>query len=300
MSKYIIGVDGGGTKTLGALFNLDGLEVKRVQNGFSNFSVDETKTRRSITHTLDKLYEGVQPSDVIHIVMGIAGVSKLKNKEQFISEIESKYQTKVTVVTDAEIALYSIKKDTNDCVIMVLGGTGSVVMISENDETSFIGGFGHLLGDEGSGYHLAITALRQIIRESEENKELSNISKEILKEIGAKNHIEIKNFVYNNSKSDIARLSKFIADFALDGDPQAKQLFIQEGKHLARQAIVAFKKLDTCNRVTIGIRGGFLLHAPFVKETLIRELKRNEVDFIIDTKPVEPVIGAYYLGKKKL
>jgi len=49
-----------------------------------------------------------------------------------------------------------------------------------------------------------------------------------------------------------------------------------------------------------GWGGGFLLNAPYVKETLIEELRKSIKDFEIDIYPIEPVIGAYYLGFLKL
>ncbi|MBU1020963.1 MAG: hypothetical protein KJ847_07070, partial [Firmicutes bacterium] len=219
---------------------------------------------------------------------------------QFIEEIRADYQSSVNMVTDAEIALYSIKRETDDSVIMVLGGTGSAVVLSENDESTMIGGFGHILGDEGSGYHLAITALKEIITQYEEGKKKTDLTLAILQEIKAKDHFEIKNFVYNKSKNEIARLSQFIAEYAINGNEEAIKLFKNEGVHLARQTLNAYNKLHIHNRVTIGIRGGFVLRAPFVKEALIEELNKYKLNYILDDLSLEPVYGAYYLGLRHL
>ncbi|MCF7925333.1 MAG: hypothetical protein K9L26_02265 [Candidatus Izimaplasma sp.] len=298
MSNYIIAIDGGGTKTLGVLYTLDGIEEKRVIHGFANFSVDELATQLNLKKTIDDLIKDVDTSNILGIVMGVAGVSKLSNKAQYIRNLEHKYHTKVIIVSDAEIALYSIKKDTDNCVIMVLGGTGSAVMLNDETGTNIIGGFGHILGDEGSGYHLAITALRKIIGQYENNQKISELSKEILKHLDITNYVKIKRFVYNNKKSEIAKLSLFISKYAIQGNDEAKRLFVFEGKHLARQTILAYKKLDTCQKVTIGIRGGFLQNAPLVKETFVNELEQNNIDFDLDESKVEPIIGAFYLAKR--
>lgn len=296
MSKYYIGVDGGGTKTLGVLFNKDGLQLKRVEMGFANFSVDETISKSNVLEVLKNLMFGIRNEELIHIQLGIAGASKLNNKEQFIDLIEKKYDTPCDLVTDALIALYSIKKNNDQNVIMVLGGTGSVVTVKENEDVYYIGGFGHLLGDEGSGYHLAINALKNIILEFENNEEFSELSIAILKEINAETHYDIKKFVYQNSKKDIAMLSQFISNYAIKGNTKACELFVTEGKHLARQTLQAYNKLKTDKRVVIGLRGGFLLNAPLVKDVLIEELSKMQIEYEIYTNMVEPVIGAYYLG----
>ncbi len=301
MSNYIIGVDGGGTKTLGVLFTEKGIERKRVEFGFANFSVDESISKSNIESVLTELTNNLSENDyIIQIVLGIAGASKLENKDEYVEKLRNKFKSNVVMVTDADIALYSILKDEDKSAIMVLGGTGSVIMSNENHEINMIGGFGHLLGDEGSSYHLSITALKKIIDEYENNKKHSRLSKEILKEIKAENHYDIKNFVYNSSKSDIAKLSRFIAEYAINGDEEAIEMFKEEGKHLGRQTISAFNQFKLNYPVIIGLRGGFLQNAPFVKETLIEELDKEKINYEIRENNVEPIIGAYYLALSKI
>jgi len=301
MSKYIIGVDGGGTKTLGAVFNLNGEIASRYETGFANFSANEEISKVNIEKTLDKLIKTFSESDeLVHIQLGIAGHSKLKHKEDYVKHLKYKYNTSVDMTNDALIALYSVKKDLEMNVIMVLGGTGSVIMSSNGEGYTIIGGFGHLLGDAGSSYHLAITALKKIISEYEENKEFSELSIALLHEIGANDHYEISKFVYNSTKSEIAKLSIFISKLALKGNKDAIKLFIDEGEELGKQTYLAYRKLETNKKVIIGIKGGFLLNAPYVKETFINELDKLKINYEILKEQVEPVVGAYYLGLKKI
>lgn len=297
MSRYIIGIDGGGTKTLGVLYDIEGNEIDRVTKGFSTLSVDEEKAIENIIDTIDYLYDKTPKNDLIlHIQMGIAGASKLRSKAAFLSNIELRYKATSSLVTDAELALNSIPKNDLKNVIMVLGGTGSVVIGKNNNQNNIIGGFGHLLGDEGSGYHLAISALKDIISQYEQGENVSELSAMILKEIHADDHFEIKDFVYNNKKSDIAVLSLFISKKAIEGNLEAIQLFKNEGKHLARQTYAAYKKIDSNEPVIIYIRGGFLLNAPYVKETMFQTLQEQNMKYEIFEDQVEPIVGAYNLG----
>ncbi len=301
MSKYLIGVDGGGTKTLGAIFKMNGEIVKRYETNFANFSADETISKINIEKTLDYLVGWLEEDDeLVHIQLGIAGHSKLTNKAEYMKHLRYKYNTSVDMTNDAMIALYSVKKGSNMNVIMVLGGTGSVIMSSNGEGYTTIGGFGHLLGDAGSSYHLAITALKRIISEYEANQEFSELSRELLEEIGAKDHYEISKFVYNSTKSEIAKLSIFISKLALNGNQDAIKLFVDEGENLTKQTYSAYQKLGTDEKVIIGIKGGFLLNAPYVKETFINELNKLKINYEILKEQVEPVVGAYYLGLKKI
>ena len=68
MSKYIIGIDGGGTKTLGAVFNESGEIVNRVEYGFANFSANEEISKANIEKTLDKLVSDISPEEAHDIL----------------------------------------------------------------------------------------------------------------------------------------------------------------------------------------------------------------------------------------
>ncbi len=300
MSKYIIGVDGGGTKTLGVLYSLQGEEIKRSISGFANFSVNEKETIEHLQKVLDKLTKDIDLVDLSMIQIGIAGYSNFTRKADLKNDLIKKYHCEVSLVTDAEIALYSVKKTSEMHVIMVLGGTGSAVMYEVAGEVKLIGGFGHLLGDEGSGYHLAITALKNIINQYEEQKEITPLTHNILKEIGAESYSEIKTFVYNNKKTEIAKLSEFIAEYALNKDVEAINLFENEGRLLARQALKAYQAMNAPREVIIGIKGGFLLNAPYVKDALVSELNNYNISYTLDASTTEPVLGAYYLAKRQL
>ncbi len=300
MNKYIIGIDGGGTKTLGVLYNLEGTELKRVEFGFSNFSMGEEEAKQNIELTITELCKDLEDDRILYIQMGIAGISKLRNSSVYRSKLETMFNASISIDSDALIALYSVKKDQNVNVILVIGGTGSVLMIGEDDDVQIVGGFGHLIGDEGSAYHLVTSAFKKIIEDKESNKPDTDLSIKILKEIKAPDYQAIKDFVYNENKKTIAGLSRFIADRAINQDPDAIDLFVREGKFLAKQTINAYHKIKNKHDVIIALRGGFLLSAPYVKETLMKELGRHIKDYQIDVLQVEPVIGAYYLGFLKL
>ncbi|MCF7931255.1 MAG: hypothetical protein K9L02_07080 [Acholeplasmataceae bacterium] len=300
MNKYIIGIDGGGTKTLGVLYNFEGVELNRVEFGFSNFSMGEEEAKQNIEKTLDELCKNLEEDRELYIQMGIAGISKLREQNLYKAKLETMFNAQVSLDSDALIALYSVKKDQNVNVILVIGGTGSVLMIGEDDHVQIVGGFGHLLGDEGSAYHLVTSALKKIIEDKESNQPDTDLSIQILKEIKAPDYQAIKDFVYNENKKTIAGLSRFIANRALNHDPDAIELFIQEGQFLAKQTLNAYHKIKNKQDVIIALRGGFLLSAPYVKETLIKELGKHIKDYQIDIHQVEPVIGAYYLGFLKL
>lgn len=300
MSKYIIGVDGGGTTTLGVLYDLEGRELKRKISGFTNYNIDLEKAKLHMIEILDDLTIDLKETDEIFIQMGVSGYSKILDKETYEKDLALRYHATVSLESDVLIALYDVKKDKDANVIVVIGGTGSVLMFVNQDQLEQIGGFGHLLGDEGSAYHLSMNALRDIIKHYENNNSYDEFAKSILNHLGIKDKFGVRDYVYANDKTTIANLAKHVSKLANEGNLKAKELLEEEGRQLARQTVQAYLKLRNKEEVIIALRGGFLLNAPYVKETLIKELKMSIPSFKIDESDESPVKGAYYLSLLKL
>ncbi len=296
MYDYIVAIDGGGTKTAGVLYSLEGKALRHALKGFSNFAIDEVTAKKNIYDLIDELLQSLNYNKV-YIQMGIAGASKLFNKERFLKEMENRYKATANLVTDATICLYAIEKKPNDALIMAIGGTGSAILIEKDNVIYRSGGWGHILGDEGSAYHLVITAIKNIIYEYEHNLPYSPLSKHLLKVMEIDDIFDIIEYVYNRDKSTIASLSLEIQKVAKNNDKYAKKLLKDEGLLLARQIINAYKRFTKDEYVVISLRGSFVLKALFVKEIVLEELKKNISNYRIDFEGNEPVYGAYVLAK---
>ena len=298
MIKYIIGIDGGGTKTLGVLFDLEGKELHRVKEGFSNFSVDEKIAIENITLTIEKLLKNVSvhPNEV-YIQLGIAGATKMKDKGLDVL-LQARFNQPVSLETDALVGLYSVKR-TDESVIMAIGGTGSAIMSLEDGKTNTIGGYGHLLGDEGSAYHLVISAFKNLIHEAETETPFSPLSKALLAHMNATSEQDVIPFIYSKNKSEIASISRITGPLARSGDPLTTTLYKNEGQLLAKQIVQAKTNYIKSDKLIIAPRGAFVLEAPFVMDAMVEYLKEHIKAFDIDLAPQEPVVGAFNLAMAK-
>jgi N-acetylglucosamine kinase-like BadF-type ATPase len=300
MDKYLIAIDAGGTSTDGALFNFDGKVVKTCKEGSGNYKVNATKAKEHIKQCVEKLLLACSKENVKLIQIGMAGMPNEEEKKSLLNELETTFQIRVDIVSDALIALLSIEHSKNECPLLILGGTGSIVMIDNGEKTHRFGGFGHLLGDEGSAYDVVIRAFKEIIDIGESNQEETMLYKELLKQINAKDYLEIKDFVYKKTKEDIASLAKVIGVLANYNDQQSKRLLQEEGKLLAGITIKAIKNTSSCKKFVVGLRGGFLNEAPYVKDSLLQTLDKIQLDYTLEKYPGNPLQGAYYLGLRKI
>ena len=297
--KYIIGLDGGGTKTIGVLYGDSEKELYRTYEGFANFSVDENLSLFNVKAAIHKVHEQIRAKDFeLTICIGVAGITKFIKIGELIKELEDKYNAKVYAVTDILIALYAIKKNRVENIIMAIGGTGSAVM-TYNGELRRFGGSGHLLGDEGSAYHLVIEALRKVIYD-EEHDSLTSFDRQLLMVLGCKDSSDIIKFVYNRAKSEIASKAREISKFAQDGYKEAIGLLKNEGKLLADIVTNAYLRTSKGQKAIIALRGGFILNAPYAKEQFLLEIKEKIDNFEYENSNYEPVVGTYYLVKERI
>jgi len=289
MSKYIIGIDGGGTKTLGVLWDHNGKEINRVENNFCNFNVDLNLSKNNLEATIDQLL--MKTNETPNIVIGVSGFSGLKDPLKYEEELKSKYNTKVILRDDGFLALNSVENTNNYPVVLAISGTGSIIYGLKDDEYYRYGGHGHLLGDEGSSYDVAIKALKFITNEFDNNT-LSDFSKEFLKAANLNKTEDIKQLVYHNSKNFIASHSKLVDKLANQKDEVAINIIKNSAMDLAEQINQILKKMNISNKFVLALRGGMLSNSKLFRETMLNYLTNLDKNFIIDTKNNEPVYGA--------
>lgn len=299
MKKYIISVDGGGTKTNGVLYDIKGKPLKEETSGYTNFYVNETIARKHLFQVLDGLTRGLVKPYQLVIILGISG-STGTNKEALETEINQKYHACTYLYSDDILALHSVKKNQDMQVILMIGGTGSSITYTSDDTVAQIGGFGHLLGDEGSAYHASIKALKYVIRQIEAKEPLSLLSKEILSYMDGSTKDDIKSFVYGHEKTKIAEIATVIDQCARKNDYTAQEIIKKEAQEAARQIIYAYKNMDKPERLIIALRGGFITKAYQIEDVLTKSLDQTIMHYQLDKQAILPTMGGYYMGIKIL
>lgn len=295
-----IGVDAGGTSTTISAFLEDGKVIDEVKVGTGSPAVNYQVALENIENGLDLLYHQVNSThEVAFIQLGISGLQSLTNVKALEDGFKEKYHTLVSIASDAEIALYSVIKDEKINGIVVLAGTGSAVFGKNNDKKLIIGGWGHLLTEQGSAYTLVRNACLKAINHFEKNGINSNFDQKLLKFLDFTSVFDFKPFFYQSHKNDIAKHAAFIKNEALKGDLEAIKLLEESGHFLADQVINLVNGLKFQEEVVLGLRGGFFKDASFIIKAMFDKLKVNKINFIYDETNEEPIIGAYYLAKIK-
>ncbi|MGB7605145.1 MAG: BadF/BadG/BcrA/BcrD ATPase family protein [Lutisporaceae bacterium] len=235
--EYVIGIDGGGTKTILRVVSLDGSFLTEIMGGPSNIQASSIlKVSKMLSDLLDSaLYmKGLKKEECKYLCMGAAGVDGIFEKELFEAEFRSYgIVCPIYITNDSETMLAESVGMSEG--IVVISGTGSIAYGRDKSGKEFrSGGWGHIIGDEGSGYWIAIEAIKAAVRYSDSRAEKTILLERLLKKLGFKEARDILNYIYNsdNEKSEIAALAVVVDEAYKSGDKVARSILLCAAKEL--------------------------------------------------------------------
>jgi len=294
--KYVIGVDGGGTKTEASAYDLDGKIMLTSIKGFGNLLNNKEIALDNILSAIKEIIDEFGVSELNCIYLGIAGSEVGENAKIISDKIKNELKIDSVVMNDAEIALKAMLKGKDG--ILTIAGTGSIAFGINKNVTSRCGGWGNLLGDEGSGYRISIDAIKRIIFEEEHSLPQSELTKKIMTKLEINSVNEITKFVYSSTKDEIASLAPIVARLGEAGDEIASEILINEGVELAKTVENVYKKLKF-KSCSIALVGGVIRKAKVVRKAFEDYLRENIVIEDIVDEEISPTMGAYYINKIK-
>lgn len=284
--NYVLGIDGGGTKTTCFLMNDRKEVLSQGEAGPSNYQrmgLEQTgrAIQASISHCLLKI--SPLPHQVITgICLGLAGVGRTdeiklltqwaqKNLPIHLTSLQwsSPSHPLIYVCSDSLIAL--VAGIGHPVGIVTIAGTGSQIFgRNQNGQVKRVGGWGYLLGDEGSGYDLAIKALQAVLQSFDGRLPPTQLTSVILNHLGLQHPQELIPLIYRQEwgVTDIASLAPLVAEVAMSGDPIAQRILKESIWELVWATRIAIKFLfhpeEMVEIVTLGgiwkiakIRQGF-------------------------------------------
>ena len=274
---------------------MQGNIIKSTIKGFGNLLNGKEQALNNIEASIKDITDVFGTEDLAYIYLGLAG-SEFGNNAKFVENVlETSFKVPCEVMNDGELALRALLKGEDG--ILTIAGTGSISFGISNKISERAGGWGNLLGDEGSAYKIAIEALKLMISERDYKLPYSNLSISILKYLNINEAEQIVEFVYSKTKDEIAAIASIVSEEAEKGNEAARNILVTEGISLAKTTECVYKKLnfDSCS---IGLVGGAIRKSKILRNAFEEYLKqRLKITSFID-EDMSPTKGAYYIYRK--
>jgi glucosamine kinase len=275
----VIGLDIGGSKTHG-LRSVDGVPVAEAVAGSANIaSVGPAEAGRQ----LDAVLAQLGATGVDAVCAGAAGADGAESVGTLRRLIADRVPgALVSVVHDARLVLAAAGLDAG---VAVISGTGSVAWGVRTDGTEArAGGWGHLLGDEGSGYRVAVDAVRHALDRMDADAPVDALTTALLECCGltAREQL-IDHFYGTQDRRYWAQRAPVVTELAAQCDPAATAI-------LSCAAVRVLDRLDRPGPVVLG--GGFAVHQALLQRAVRERLPGTEVRVLGE----DPVTGAVRLA----
>jgi N-acetylglucosamine kinase-like BadF-type ATPase len=302
---YVVGVDGGASKTVAIIGDQDGEIVGRGKAGSSNFhNISVSAAGKAIQRAVydAKKGAGILGKQLEIAVVALAGVDSPRDKMiayRFVRQTTIAHS--LFVVHDAVAALYAVTR--GEPGIIVISGTGSVAAgINSSGEYARVGGYGYLISDEGSAFDIGRNALMLAFRALDGRAPWTKLVSILKRRFGVKYLEDLLSKLYSNGLmvEEVGRLAPIVSREA-SSDAVCRQIMRDAGISLGELACAVARRLRmTRSRVTVATAGGnfkagYHLMAPF-KARIRRECPRAQFTSLAN----EPAVGAYALAVSAL
>ena len=282
--EYVIGLDGGGTKTHLAAADRRMNMLFEAYGGSSNLtSLSAEAVERNLRQLLSGFFaeSGFRPEDCRGVCLGSAGAGRDSARTRLASMLrEAGARGEITVVNDAQGALAGATE--TGIGILLIAGTGSICYGKNSEgKTWRTGGWGHVAGDEGSGYDMACKILQAVARAADGRGEPTLLTELVEGHWKLTGMDDLVDAVYRSGKgkSEIAALAPLCGIACDRGDPVACRIMEDCAASLAEMAAVTAEHLwDAGEAVPCFYGGGLLESSPRLRQCLQAHLCRRRAD----------------------
>ena len=299
-ASFYIGIDGGGTQTTALVTDESGQELARVTGEAGIVNVLEPETGAHMladlaTHALAEAKVTELPRMLCCALAGAGREAERVRLEQALSSLGIAAQ--VTITTDFSAAMQDAFGDGPG--ILVIAGTGSAAWGRGPDgRTMRAGGWGHILGDEGSGYALGRAALMLAMREYDGRGENAGFMRAVLKQTGVNTEEGLVRWAAAASKADIAACAPIIFDAAARGSLSAQDAIEDAAAEIAMHVAALYDRLGPWDLPpAVALSGGLVAPGRPMREPVLREIQALNIPVAIVEERVDAARGAAALAR---
>lgn len=300
MTKIVLAVDGGATKT--AVKVVDGeRELLSIIGSGSNYqAIGEEKVAAELVRLLKQVAAlHVTVDAAVFAIAGIDTKHDLAVVRKLVDEsiAASRLAFKLHVVeNDVEAAMRGLCGDKPGA--LVISGTGAIGYSFDGEHVYRAGGWGHRVGDEGSGYWIGQAVVQAVFKAMDGRGSETLLSDYVLASKGFADTDELMNWLYRSDyrNADLAGFASLLQQAVEAGDEVAIHIAKRAADELLSLASTLLKPLNERldNTFTFYLNGGVLKHNAYIYERLTQgllEIAPHIVIELCDQKPIDAILA---------
>jgi N-acetylglucosamine kinase-like BadF-type ATPase len=295
-ARYLLGVDGGATKTLAAVLDLRERVLHVGHSGPSNEdAVGPQAAVEALLEAADAAIEqaGIERGELGGAVLAIAGTST----DSIATNLRNRRDDGWIVINDVVGAWATV--NAGGAAVAAIAGTGSNVFgVGPGERSWRTGGWGHLLGDEGSGYWLGSESIRAALRDRDGSGPPTRLGEVASAFFGVSDIEAVVTLVYSKplTKSEIAALAVETGKLADDGDEVARAIYEHGAELLGSQIVTVIEQTGLTGAFPVGLIGSAYRAGEVFIGPLRRRVGESAPDALITRVEMAPVGGSLTLA----
>lgn len=297
-ARFVMGVDGGATKTLAAVLDLREQTLHLGHGASSNpDAVGAHTATESLVKATDEaiVRAGIAREEIDAAVLAIAGT----DTDAVAANVRESRPSTWVVVNDV-VGAWAAATGGRPGVGAISGTGSNVFGVGPDGRVWRAGGWGHVLGDEGSGYWLAVQSIKAALRDRERSGPETALSAAAVDFFGVKSVEALATLVYFKplSKGEIAAFAIETARVAHTGDAVACELYERAAVEIGRQVAAVVEQTGLVNDFPVGLIGSAFKAGALFVESLAAHVHRIAPQARVEVVEMAPVGGCLLLAAR--
>jgi len=298
---HVLGLDGGGSHTQCLVLNGSGQEVGRGSGGPSNHqSVGVEAAQAALASALAEALAPAGHPALAAACFGMAGLDRDEDYRILRRMADAVLpDPPAEIVHDTLIALVGGTAGRRSGVAIIAGTGSSVVAYAPDGRAARSGGWGHLLGDEGSGFDIGRRALNAATRARDGRGPQTALTERLPAAVGVPTLEALADRIYLDgwAAPQIAALAPAVLAAARAGDRVAGEILAVAADELALAAVATIRALGALEQAfEVVLSGGIFQGSPEIVERVRQGIARQAPHADAHLPRREPVWGAAWLA----
>ncbi|HZK85911.1 MAG TPA: BadF/BadG/BcrA/BcrD ATPase family protein [Desulfosporosinus sp.] len=300
-----IGVDGGASKTAIVALDPRGRVLRFLLKPASNYHV--VGMEQAVRNIIEGINEIMQEETVEGIGITLAGINTpedwrimangLRQKLKVLIQKTTNPYQEVPVVLENDVfgALMSVQGEFSGNVLAV--GTGAIALgVNITGDVFRLGGWGYLIGDQGSGYDIGRKALAATVASFDEYGPKSILETMITEHLGLSTVLDISNWLYQRKRTnkEVAALVPVVVEAVGKGDNVSKLILAESGEALGLLTKALLRKTGG---LEVGLVGGIGNIWELIEPSFLATVKEEFPSLQIINPRFPPSVGSALLSK---